>query len=224
MERLMPGAAIGYAVSVAVAMVTGAAAAAPSSWVAWTAESRALVAGGNAQRGQQLAERCASCHGAQGVSATPGYPHLAGQLATYIYKQLKDYRNGSRAQAMMAAFVANLEDQNMADLAAWYASLPLPTSDAPPVRDRAALSLVSKGDGRRLVPPCASCHGARGEGAVVDVPALAGQNAQYLETTLRAYQSGQRANDVYARMRAMSRQLRDEEIAELARYYETLSE
>lgn len=223
MERLITRAMRGCAMAVLGSALATLALAAPSSNVAWTGEARQLVASGDSARGQQLAAGCASCHGAQGVSATYDYPHLAGQLATYTYKQLRDYKDGTRRQPVMSALVADLSNQDMADLAAWYASLPL----APPPgtiteADSLAITLVTQGDGKRLLPPCASCHGARGEGAVVDVPALAGQSAPYLKATMHAYRTGQRANDIYARMRSMAQVLSEEEISALARYYSNL--
>lgn len=222
MERLMPSLAMGCALAVILTADATLALAAPASHVAWTAETRQLVASGDSARGQQLAAGCIACHGAEGISETPGYPHLAGQLATYTYKQLRDYQDDTRTQAVMNALVADLSDQDMADLAAWYASLPLAPPTAKTEGESKASTLVTRGDGKRLLPPCASCHGARGEGALVDVPALAGQSAAYLETTMRAYRSGHRANDVYARMRSMAQVLSEGEISALADYYAKL--
>lgn len=223
MECLRIGAAMGCAMAILCAWPVTFAWAEPASNVAWTGETRQLVASGDRKRGQALAASCASCHGDQGISEIPGYPHLAGQLATYTYKQLRDYKDNKRPQSVMSALVANSSDQDMADLAAWYASLPLPPPSATQSEQAAsAVTLVTHGDGKRLVPPCASCHGANGEGAVIDVPALAGQSAAYLETTMLAYRSGARANDTYARMRAMAQVLSEAEIAALARYYANL--
>jgi cytochrome c553 len=223
MERLIANVMVGCAMAVLGSALTPFAQAAPSSNVAWTGEARRLVASGDSARGQQLAADCASCHGARGVSTTYNYPHLAGQLATYTYKQLRDYKDGTRKQPMMGALVANLSNQDMADLAAWYASLPSasPTGTITEA-DGLAITLVTQGDGKRLLPPCASCHGARGEGARVDVPALAGQSAPYLEATMHAYRTGQRANDIYARMRSIAQALSEAEILALARYYSNL--
>ena len=83
----------------------------------------------------------------------------------------------------------------------------------------AAEVLVKEGDSRRILPPCTACHEASGTGQKIDVPAIAGQNAAYLEQTLLDYKSGARKNDLYARMRDITRQLSEEEIKEVARYY-----
>ena len=199
--------------------------AAPSSNVAWNSEARALVASGNPQRGRDLAAQCAGCHGATGVSPTPLFPSLAGQLATYTYKQLKDYKDGKRTDnSMMVGLAKPLEDQNMADLAAFYAEQPLPSgSQSNKEPGDSVQTLVWRGDGKRLLAPCASCHGRAGQGSIVDVPALAGQQAAYFAQTMQAYKTGKRSNDIYKRMRLIAEQLTDEEIKALADYYANMS-
>jgi cytochrome c553 len=197
--------------------------AAPSTNVAWTSQTRALVASGDFERGEKLAGRCAPCHGATGVSSMAAYPSLAGQLATYIFKQLKDYHDGKRADnAVMTATVAGLSEQNMVDLAAFYAAQSLPPANSENDGGDIARQLVGKGDGKRLIPPCASCHGASGEGKIVHIPALAGQMSRYISQTMQNYKNGQRANDVYSRMRLIAAKLSEPEIKALADYYASL--
>lgn len=220
MECLTGKTAKRYAGIWMLCMCTTHVAATPSSDVAWDASTRALVASGDPEHGEQLSAQCTACHGSEGISPDPSYPHLAGQLATYTYKQLHDYKEGYRPQAVMATFVASLSEQDMADLAAWYAQLPLPPASGPSAQDHdLAERLAQKGDGRRLIPPCASCHGRKGQGDIVNMPALAGQSAAYLKQTLLDYKQGARANDIYGRMRRISEQLSDKEIAALAQYY-----
>jgi cytochrome c553 len=79
-----------------------------------------LHAKGNAASGQEKAQVCEACHGATGESVDPTYPNLAGQYADYIVQALSDYRSGKRTNIIMAGFAANLSDQDMEDLAAWY--------------------------------------------------------------------------------------------------------
>jgi cytochrome c553 len=198
--------------------------AAPSSSVAWTSETRAVVASGSSARGQKLAAQCAGCHGAAGVSPTPLFPSLAGQLATYTYKQLKDYKDGKRADnPMMSGLAKPLKDQDMADLAVFYAEQPLSSgSQSDKNASESVQTLVWRGDGKRLLAPCASCHGRSGKGSIVDVPALAGQQAAYFNQTMQAYKTGKRANDIYKRMRLIAGQLTEEEIKVLAEYYAAL--
>lgn len=195
----------------------------PSSQVAWTPEQLNFVRSGDSVKGKELSATCAGCHGEKGVSAMPNYPSLAGQLPTYTFKQLQDYKSGSRANEMMAPIASGLSDQDMADLAAWFASLPFPASKASKESLNIAERLVAKGDGKRTVPSCFVCHGRNGEGEKMDIPALAGQQAGYLADTLKAYKNGTRRNDIYSRMRLISEQLSDAEIEELAQYYQQMS-
>jgi cytochrome c553 len=197
--------------------------AAPSSQVAWTPAARRLVAGGDAVKGKELAQQCAGCHGQTGVSATPAYPHLAGQVAAYTFKELHDYKDGSRQNPVMGSLAKPLSDQDMADLAAFYASVPPPQPKVGAGEIPAAPTLVSEGDGSRQIPGCAYCHGRRGQGNVVDMPALARQGDAYLKQTLDAFKSGRRGNDIYQRMRLIAQQLTDQEIDLVARYYAGLA-
>jgi cytochrome c553 len=194
------------------------AAAAPSSRIGWTTDALNFVRNGDAEKGMAVAQTCDACHGASPENDPSSFPYLSGQLATYLFKQMQDYKNGSRASQIMKGIMANLSDQDIADVAAYYSRQPLPPTAAP-LRFENAEILVEHGDGKRILPPCAACHGSSGQGERVDTPALAGQKASYLEQTLLAYQSDARANDLYQRMRLIARQLSREEIQQLARYY-----
>jgi len=158
-----------------------------------------------------LSQGCTACHN----PANPA-PHLDGQLATYLYRQLQDFKGGSRQDPVMTALAAGLSDQDMADLAAWYARQQ-PFAGSGGASDPTAI--VAKGDGTRMEPPCAICHGGGGQGEPVDTPRLAGQKAAYLEKTLMDYKAGVRGNDVYHRMRLIAGKLSDQEIKQLAEYY-----
>jgi cytochrome c553 len=81
-----------------------------------------LYAKGNAVAGQEKAQVCEACHGPTGISVDPNYPNLAGQHKSYIEQALRDYRSGRRTNAIMAGFASNLSNQDIEDLAAWYAS------------------------------------------------------------------------------------------------------
>lgn len=209
------------------------------SAIAWTPETLRLIRSGDVRRGEELARDCASCHGATGVAPTRNFPSLAGQLATYTYKQLRDYKDGARPHAIMSALASTLEEQEMADLAAWYAAQDLPRGEPlgasatlrlPLVGTARAQSnvpeeiwqLVRSGDAARHIAPCMVCHGAKGEGSSIGVPALTGQTEAYLRETLFQYRNGVRTNDTYARMRLIAQELSDEEILGLAAYYSQL--
>ncbi len=194
--------------------------AAPSSQVAWTKETMRLIKGGDAEKGKQLSASCAGCHGAEGISPNPIWPSTAGQNAAYTYKQLRDYKDGTRDNAIMMGMVMALSDQDMADISAYYAALPLPAPQGDGGND-AALKLVKAGDSERLIAACNTCHGRKGEGNQRShgMPAIAGQMPQYFVQTMQLYRSGARANDVYGIMRNIAKDLTDEEISGLANYY-----
>ena len=185
----------------------------PSSRVAWTPETLNFVKKGNADHGKELAGTCAGCHN-EGNPA----PILEGQLPTYLYKQLVDYKNGSRKDpsTAMNGLASTLSDQDMADVAAWYSSQK-PILGKGGAKD--TTGIVFRGEGKRMEPACSSCHGGSGQGEKVDTPSLAGQKAEYLEKTLLAYKTGARANDIYSRMRLIASKLSDGEIKQLAEFY-----
>jgi len=210
----------------------GLAQAAPSSNVAWTVETHSLVKAGDPKIGSEIelvetedVNACADCHGEKGAEPDrEKHPTLAGQVAAYTFKQLRDYKDGSRKNRRMSEAVERLTDEQLAALAAWYARQPIPKVevDEDETVSEDTLKLVFRGDKTRLIQPCASCHGARGEGAIIDVPAIAGQNVKYFVNTMKDYAKGKRANDVYSRMRIIAKELTRDEINELAVYYARL--
>lgn len=129
-------------------------AAQPSSQVAWTADQLNFVKAGNPQKGQELAKNCGGCHGESGISTMPGTPSLAGQLPTYLYKQLRDYADGSRDNPMMSGPAKSLSKQDAADLAAWFSSRPPAFKSRSPMVYEQAEKLVTQGSNDRILPPC----------------------------------------------------------------------
>jgi cytochrome c553 len=210
----------------------GLAQAAPSSNVAWTVETHSLVKKGDPKIGSEIetvetedVNACIDCHGERGAEPDRDkHPTLAGQIAAYTFKQLRDYKDGSRENRKMSEAVERLTDEQLAALAAWYADQPIPKVevDEDETVSEDTMKLVFRGDKTRLIQPCASCHGPRGEGAIIDVPAIAGQNVKYFVNTMKDYAKGKRANDVYSRMRIIAKSLTREEIDELAVYYARL--
>lgn len=201
-----------------LAVLAGSVHAEPSSRVAWTPATLALVKNGNAGHGQQLAEK-QGCEGCHGGNAMPEAPSLNGQSANYLFRQLHDYKDGSRASGAMSAVAGALNEKDMADLAAWYAKQGAPAAAPAGGNTDTAQRLANQGDNQRLMPSCAACHGGGGQGRAQDVPRLAGQKAAYLAATLAAYKAGRRHNDVYGRMRALAESLSPDEIKQLAAYY-----
>jgi cytochrome c553 len=196
-----------------------AACAEPSSLVAYDNATLRLLGAADPARGEELARKCSRCHGEKGVSEDPVDVNIAGLRASYIYKQLRDYKDGKRASKDMIRRVRRLDDQQMADLAVWYASLE-PGQVAP---DRTAepeiLQLIRKGDPQRMIKACNSCHGPYNRGGQFDNPSLVGQHAEYVVTTLTEFRDGDRTNDIYSRMRTIAGLLSDEEIEALAVYF-----
>lgn len=217
-------AGLGLVIAVSFSGLLTPAHAEPSSKVAWDSATRHLVASGDATAGKAKAATCSSCHGAEGIASGATFPNLAGQLAAYTFKQLKDYKAFNRGKGvgmgmMMATMMQVMSDKEMTDLAAYYASLPRKQAEGPV---KPVPVLVNKGDGKRIIPACQACHGSDGKGRGVNVASLAGQNAGYMADTLKHYRSGARANDVYSRMRLIAKNLSDAEIDELAAYYASL--
>jgi cytochrome c553 len=167
-------------------------------------------------RGATLAQRCAICHGPQGVSDANS-PNLAGQYAAVTYKELSDFKAGARVNAVMSPFALNMSNQDMLDLAAYYSYLPrVPTSHADDTIP--APAMVITGAPMRNIAPCGSCHGDLDNKA--GSPWLGGQSAVYIKAQLHAFASGARRNDISQQMRNVARQMTPEEIDEVARYYE----
>ena len=193
----------------------------PSSEVAFDLPTLQLLRAADPARGEALAKesKCAKCHGDAGVSDDPEDVNIAGLSASYIYKQLKDYQNKSRDDRDMYKQTRDLEDQQLADLAVWFAA----QQPAPVATDRntdpAVLKLVFHGDPQRLLKACASCHGQDGRGGQFDHPALAGQYPEYLVYTLTEFKEGDRTNDVNSRMRHVAEALTEQEIDAQAGYY-----
>ena len=204
----------------------------PSSLIAWTPQTLKLVKNGNLNKGKVLSESCQSCHGqtGEGMKAQlidgetiPAVPALAGQVANYTYKQLRDYFDGKRNHASMSAIAKGLSEQDAADLAVWYSSLTLPNNESKSEPTVRAKKLVTEGDDKRILPACFVCHGSNGAGEKMDSPMLAKQQTDYLVSTLLEYKKGDRHNDIYSRMRLIAQQLSEQDIKEIAQYYQQLN-
>jgi cytochrome c553 len=166
-------------------------------------------------RGATLAQRCAICHGPQGVSDANS-PNLAGQYAAVTYKELNDFKAGARVNAVMSPFALNMSNQDMLDLAAYYSYLPrVPSSHLDATT--AAPLIVTTGAPMRNIAPCGSCHGDLDNKA--GSPWLGGQSAVYIKAQLQAFASGARRNDISQQMRNIARQMTPEEIDQAAQYY-----
>jgi cytochrome c553 len=195
----------------------------PSSQVAFDLATLKLLRTADPARGEELARaaKCSKCHGDTGVSDDPADVNIAGLRASYIYKQLKDYQDENRDDRDMIKQTRDLDDQQMADLAVWFAAQQPAQPAAQRNPDPAILRLVYQGDPDRMIKACASCHGRDGRGGQFDHPALAGQYPDYLVFTLTEFREGDRSNDIYGRMRSIAEALTEQEIQALAGYYAT---
>ncbi|ARN18474.1 c-type cytochrome [Piscinibacter gummiphilus] len=166
-------------------------------------------------RGGTLALNCTMCHGAQGMSASNA-PNLAGQYPEVVIKQMHDYKSGRRSSTIMEALARALNDDQIRDIAAYYAYLPKART-APTTYDENLPALVRVGDPLRNIAPCISCHG--GVDQKIGTPWIEGMPKAYLVAQLRAFKSGERRNDAQAQMRNMVRGMTEQEIDEVATFY-----
>jgi cytochrome c553 len=193
----------------------------PVSQVTWTPDVLQILANAKPERGRaKVLEVCAACHGEQGVSVVPEFPHLAGQSGTAIYKQLHDYRTGSRTHQLMTDIAKALEEPAIADVAAYYAAQPKRNPNPVTLAESpdSIVRLVELGDPGRNIPPCAACH-RPGSGGPIETPILSEQGGEYIVLQLKMYATGERRNDVYGRMRTIAAKLTPAEIDGLAAYY-----
>lgn len=172
--------------------------------------------------GKAKSVTCAACHGADGNAAVPIYPKLAGQSATYIVSQLKAFKDGSRADTVMAGMAAALSEQDMIDLGNFYASQQSTPGNG--TANELGQKLFLDGDVERGITSCAACHGNDGRGmALAGFPVLAQQNADYLKAQLEKFRSGARNNDKNSMMSGIAIKLEDEDIQALAQFMSSLN-
>jgi cytochrome c553 len=196
------------------------------TYIAWTETTIRQAANGDPKRGQVIAQDCTACHGEKGLSTQSWIPSLAGLDRLVLYKQLEDFRSGTRLSAPMSAIAQSLTPQQSADLAAYFESLPgLPENrgERPPRRHSSYRNgdpvqrLIYAGDPKRGIAACATCHGPGGYR--IGAPALTKQNELYIEQQLQAFAQGTRANDMNMPMRTISAMLTESEMRALAHVY-----
>jgi len=155
-----------------------------------------IQAAGDAAAGEAKSAVCAACHGVQGISSIALQPNLAGQVPGYIEAQLKAYKTGERVNVLMAPQSAILSDEDMADLDAYYSSLPAATNAALTEEDKEMASvgeaIYRGGFADRSIAACMSCHGPSGHGIPKNYPRVSAQRVDYLEQQLLAYKKGER--------------------------------
>ncbi len=188
--------------------------------------SNANAFDGDADAGKAKSATCAACHGADGNAPITMYPKIAGQHAEYIYKQLVEFKLGmtsggkeGRMDPVMSGMAMPLSDQDMKDLAAFFASQNMSEGTTPKDVVATAGMLYKAGDAERDIPSCAACHGPRGNGTSLSgFPKIAFQHPEYIKAQLEKFRSGQRNNDLNGMMRDIAKKLTDEDIEALSQY------
>lgn len=174
---------------------------------------------GDAAAGEAKSALCATCHGPDGNSELVINPKIAGQNARYMIKQLQDFKSGARPGPIMTAMVINLSDEDIEDLAAYYAAQTPTLLGADPDSVELAESLYRSGNSELQVTACSACHSPTGTGnAPAGFPALGGQHPEYTLQQLKDFRAGVRANDSDGMMRLVTERLTDPELEALASY------
>jgi cytochrome c553 len=176
-----------------------------------------------AQGTQAGVPACAQCHGFTGASDGSGaFPRIAGQPAAYLSRQLRDFRSGARANAIMSPIARALSPEDSEDVAAYYAGVEtafLPLGAADPDLVKKGKEIAAKGNPAKGVPGCDACHGANGAGEPPSIPYLGGQYAHYTAFELQMWRRGFRRNSPEA-MGLFAGKLDDNEIQAIAAYYQ----
>jgi cytochrome c553 len=166
---------------------------------------------------------CAQCHAVNGVSDGSGaFPRIAGQSTYYLAKQMRDFASGARNNDVMSPIANALSPDDIADVAAYYATLnspypPLATAD--PTLIKRGEELAKVGNSARKLQSCDNCHGPSGAGEPPAIPYLAGQYASYIALELRMWQQGFRKSSPEA-MAPLAKQLDGHDIAAIAAFYQ----
>jgi cytochrome c553 len=187
--------------------------------------SAGVRAEGNAATGQTKAAACVACHGVDGNSVNPEWPSLAGQHAQYIVKQLKAFKGGARKNDTMAPMALGLSDQDMEDVAAYFASQTARGLEADKSKVALGQKLYRGGNAKTKTAACIACHGpSAGGNPTAGYPAIRGQHSVYVAAQLNAYKAGTRTTDIVNNrmMHDVAVNLSADEIAAVASYVQGL--
>jgi len=185
--------------------------------------SSLVQAQGNIEAGKAKSVTCVACHGEDGNSPSDLYPKLAGQHATYLVKQLQQFKNGERANAIMMGMAAALSEEDMQDLAAYYASKNTTPVTVAPELASAGQKLYMGGKGNAKMTACSACHGPRGNGLeLAKFPKISSQHPAYIKAQLKNFRSKVRANDPNGMMSDVAAKLTDADIELLSKYIAAL--
>ncbi len=190
---------------------------AASSTFAAEGEAKALAKPDLAKGQATSSNVCAACHTNDGSRGSPANPILQGQHPEYLVKQLSEFKSGKRANPIMSGMAASLSDDDMKNVAAFYAGK---TAKPGFAKNKELVALGEKiyrgGIADRMIPACAGCHSPTGAGIPAQYPRLAGQHADYTEAQLVAFRSGSRKNSIP--MTGVAAKMNDREIKAVADY------
>ncbi|AOA07650.1 MULTISPECIES: c-type cytochrome [Pseudomonas] len=192
--------------------------------VSGIAQAAGAVVVGDAAAGQAKTAVCGACHGPDGNSMAPNFPKLAGQGDRYLLKQLHEIKDGKRQVLEMTGLLANLNDQDLADIAAYYSSQKGSVGAADPALVAQGEALFRGGNLEKGMPACIGCHSPDGQGlAAAGFPHLGGQHASYIEKQLTDFREGDRTNDGDSMiMRGIAAKMSNKDIKALASYIQGL--
>ncbi len=176
----------------------------------------------DADAGKAKSETCVACHGTDGNSPLEQFPKIAGQVSGYIADQLARFKSGERPGTVMMGLVAALDEQDMADMDAWYSSQTMTVGSISLDQEedaRAGEAIYRGGIAEFNVPSCMGCHGPSGSGIPPLYPRLGGQYASYTEAELKAFKSGAREHPI---MQPIAFVLSEQQIKQLALYLSAL--
>jgi len=181
-------------------------------------------AAGDAAAGQAKTAVCGACHSPDGNSMVPNFPKLAGQGERYLLKQLKDIKGGNRQVVEMTGLLANFDDQDLADIAAYFAKQKGSVGQADPKLVERGEAIFRGGKLAEGMPACTGCHSPNGAGNnQAGFPLLGGQHAKYTATQLTNFREGVRQNDGDTMiMRSIAAKLSNKDIEAVASYMQGL--
>lgn len=183
--------------------------------------STSMAATADIKAGKEKAQAvCVACHGADGNSVNPAWPKLAGQHVPYLVNQMKAFKAGKdRSDPSMAPMMAPLTEQDMMNLAVFYAQQKRSIEKASKLLVKRGEMLYRGGDEKKHIAACIACHGPRGGGnAQAGFPSLSGQHAEYIADELTDYKEGRRKTDINEIMRDIAKRMNPEDMKAVASY------
>jgi cytochrome c553 len=181
-------------------------------------------AAGDPAAGEAKVAVCGACHGVDGNSAAPNFPKLAGQGERYLLKQLQDIKSGARPVVEMTGLLDNQSEQDLADMAAFFASKKMSVGAADPLLVERGAALYRGGKLEEGMPSCTGCHSPNGAGMdAAGYPQLGGQHAAYVAKQLTDFREGERTNDGDSMiMRSIAAKLSNKDIAAISSFIQGL--